>query len=276
MSLRDNGPDGRDDDSGGSGVSGSSEPGPESVGSVGGLGRPGALQRTIREIRDLALFALALFLTVHSVAQAYNVPTGSMEDTILVGDYLWAGKFVYGAPVPFTHLRLPALRDPRRDEIVVFKFPGDGKTDYVKRCVGIPGDTLEIKGGRLFVNGDRTPDPKHGKHDVRSRAGGRLSPRGRGTDGSRDDFGPFVVPPDHYFMMGDNRDNSYDSRAFGPVPRDLIVAKALFLYMSWDPECHPAPSVSPDEPASYLRRAWHNLRYAPTKVRWSRIGDSLM
>lgn len=226
-----------------------------------------------REFRDLALLALALFLTIHSVAQAYNVPTGSMEDTILIGDYLWAGKFVYGAPIPFTHLHLPGLRDPRPNDIVVFKFPGDNKTDYVKRCVGVPGDTIEVRSGVLFVNGDEFVDPRHVKHAYRPP---ELKPSQFRHRRGRDDYGPFVVPQDNYFMMGDNRDNSYDSRSFGPVPRDLIVAKALFLYMSWNPEVHPGPETSPDKPLSYVQRMLHSIRYAPAKVRWSRIGDSLM
>jgi signal peptidase I len=220
---------------------------------------------------------LALFLTVHSVAQAYNVPTGSMENTILIGDYLWAGKFIFGSPIPFTRLHLPALRDPRPNDIVVFKFPGDGKTDYVKRCVGVPGDTIEVRRGVLFVNGEEFAEPEHAKDNDR---GGKLRQpelhSHASWQSSRDNFGPFVVPAEHYFMMGDNRDNSYDSRSFGPVPRDLIVAKALFLYMSWDSEVHPGPATSPDRPLSYVHWILHNIRYAPSKVRWSRIGDSLM
>ena len=231
--------------------------------------------RWVRELRDLALLGLVLFLTIHSVAQAYNVPTGSMEDTILIGDYLWAGKLIYGTPIPFTGLHLPGLRDPKPNDIVVFKFPGDCKTDYVKRCVGVPGDTIEVRSGALFVNGQPFDDPAHVKHAPevsKSEPSRSAHPRRR----ARDDYGPFVVPADHYFMMGDNRDNSYDSRSFGPVPRELIVAKALFLYMSWDSALHPEPEVSPDRPLSYLKRFLHDIRYAPSKVRWSRIGDSLM
>jgi len=115
--------------------------------------------------------------------------------------------------------------------------------------------------------------PVHVKHARAANESGRGEhPRRR----ARDDYGPFVVPAGHYFMMGDNRDNSYDSRNFGPVARDLIVAKALFLYMSWDSEAHPEPEVFPDQPLSYLKRLLHDIRHAPSRVRWSRIGDSLM
>jgi signal peptidase I len=127
----------------------------------------------------------------------------------------------------------------------------------------------------LFVNGEPFDDPAHVKHThVMSESTPARSAHSRRR--ARDDYGPFVVPPDNYFMMGDNRDNSYDSRNFGPVPRELIVAKALFLYMSWDSELHPQPEVSPDRPLSYLNRFLHDIRYAPSRVRWSRIGDSLM
>jgi len=169
--------------------------------------------------------ALALILTViirSFVIQAFRIPTGSMEDTLLVGDFLFVNKFIYGARVPFTEIRFPKVRDPQPGDIIVFQYPRDPSKDYIKRCVAIGGQEVEIRDKQLYIDGvlQREPFVKH------------LDPR---MQMQRDRFGPVTVPEGELFMMGDNRDNSHDSRFWGFLPEKLIKGKAIFIYWSWDP-----------------------------------------
>jgi signal peptidase I len=155
----------------------------------------------------LAFFVRAFFL------QAFRIPSESMEDTLLIGDFLFANKLIYGPKVPFTDKRLPGVRDPKPGDIIIFKYPGDKKTDYIKRCVAVEGQTVELKGRTLYVNGV-AQNESYAKY----------------YHGSN--FGPYIVPEGHIFMMGDNRDNSADSRVWGPLPKSLILGKAMFIYFS--------------------------------------------
>jgi signal peptidase I len=155
----------------------------------------------------LAFFVRAFFI------QAFRIPSESMEDTLLVGDFLFANKLIYGPKVPFTDKRLPGVRDPKPGDIIIFKYPGDKKTDYIKRCVAVAGQTVELRGRTLYVDGV-AQNEKYAKY----------------YHGSN--FGPYVVPPGDIFMMGDNRDNSADSRVWGPLPKSLILGKAMFIYFS--------------------------------------------
>ncbi len=176
-----------------------------------------------REYLEAILVAVALALVIRTFAfQAFRIPSGSMEDTLLVGDYLFVSKFLYGAEIPFTGgSRLPAIRQPKRGDIIVFRYPEDPTQDFIKRCVGVPGDTIEVRDKVLYVNGEAQEEP-YVKHADR-----RILP-------GRDSFGPVVVPEGKYFMMGDNRDNSRDSRSWGFLDHSLIRGKALFIYFSWD------------------------------------------
>jgi len=192
----------------------------------------------LREYAEAILVAVALTVVIRTfVIQAFRIPTGSMEDTLLVGDFLFVNKFLYGAAVPFTDLRLPALRDPRRGDILVFKYPKDPKRDFIKRVVAIPGDTVELRNKVLHVNGvtQEEPHTKHSSDQVQppEYRNSAIFPPGLGN---RDNYGPYVIPTDHYFMMGDNRDNSDDSRFWGPLNRDFIKGKAIFIYWSWNKE----------------------------------------
>jgi signal peptidase I len=157
------------------------------------------------------------------VIQSYHIPSESMEDTLLKGDFLFATKFIYGAKVPFLDARLPAVRDPRPGDVVIFKFPGDRKTDYIKRCIALEGQMVEIKGTKVFVDG-KPLDEKYTKYIHK--------------DISRRAYGPTEVPEGHIFVMGDNRDNSYDSRFWGPLDKKLLRGKALFIYFSIDYDKH--------------------------------------
>jgi signal peptidase I len=211
--------------------------------------------------------AILLFLVIRTfVVEAFKIPTGSMEETLLVGDFLLVNKAVYGAQVPFTHIRLPAFDTPERGDVVVFEYPLDTSKNYVKRVIGLPGDKVAMSGGNLYVN-DVLQDEDYVQH---------TQPNGDYYDPSfewqrdylepdvdvatyrptRDDWGPVVVPPDRYFVMGDNRDNSQDSRYWGFVDRTLIKGRPLIIYYSFD--------RSKLRPIPWL-----------TEVRWGRVGNRI-
>ncbi|HNW60678.1 MAG TPA: signal peptidase I [bacterium] len=188
------------------------------------------------------------------VIQAFRIPTGSMKDTLLVGDFLLVNKFVYGANtpdrIPLTDIKLPslhmpAIHQPKRGDIIVFKYPLDEKLDYIKRCIGVPGDTLELRKGLVYINHrpegeirflERRFDDSEGRWINYYRV---HTPEGRDYtirryEGFAYDFGPVVVPPRHLFMMGDNRDNSQDSRYWGFMPMQNIRGQAMVIYFSYD------------------------------------------
>jgi len=153
--------------------------------------------------------------------QAYKIPSEAMEDTLKVGDFLIADHHAYDS------------RPVEAGDVIIFIFPRDGMTKYIKRCIGLPGDTIEIRDKELTINGEPFALPEYAKFiDVSALGKAHIQPRGPGGVGGRDNYGPYVVPSDHYFVMGDNRDNSFDSRFWGPVHRDLILAKALKIHWS--------------------------------------------
>jgi len=234
------------------------------------------------------VIAVLLFLVVRAfVVEAFKIPTASMEGTLLVGDYLLVNKAVYGIDeVPLLGLGLPAWREPDRGEIVVFHPPHEPLKNYVKRVVGVPGDTLEMRAKTLFVNGremqenyvrhiDPSRDATHSdmrwqrshllaRGIVRDRAYGEDDGWGEGGGGSprddyrpsRDNWGPIAVPEDSYFVLGDNRDNSEDSRYWGFVDRRSIRGQPWRLYFSYDGSA--GPNVS--------------LLWA---IRWERVGQAI-
>ncbi len=178
----------------------------------------------IREYSEIIVTAVLLALLVRTfIVQSYHIPSESMEETLLKGDFLFANKFIYGAKVPFVDLRLPAVREPEQGDIVIFKYPKDRKTDYIKRCIAVEGQVVEIKATDVYVDGKKLEED-YTKYIYKGK--------------KRRDFGPFKVPSGHIFVMGDNRDNSYDSRYWGPLDTKLLRGKALFLYFSVDYEKH--------------------------------------
>jgi len=252
--------------------------------------------------KNLLFAAIAALLLKTFVIETSRVPTGSMEKTIWVGDFLFVNKFIYGSSsprsIPFTNISLPyfqmpALREPRRGDIVVFEFPGDKDelaptelSNYVKRCIGVPGDTIKIVDEVVFVNGKEAPRSPQIQYDNYVRPRSDIEPRifPKGSAFNEDNYGTVIVPKkgdvielglynieqwrtiidrefgkrvvsvegnqitidgkpvdsytlkqDYYFMMGDNRDDSLDSRFWGFVPRDKIVGEAFMIYWSWDP-----------------------------------------
>ncbi len=215
------------------------------------------------------LVAFVLFLLVRTfVVEAFQIPTASMESTLLVGDFLLVNKMAYGAEIPGTELHLPALREPSRGDVVVFEPPPSAqqppKTNYVKRVLGVPGDRLSMVNGQLIVNGIPLDEPykngARGSSDVRSQQFEWQreflldpDPSYRPT---RDNWGPLLVPPNRFFVMGDNRANSEDSRYWGWVPREAIRGKPLVIYFSYNRRT-PAPF------------AWL------TEIRWDRLGNTI-
>ena len=175
-----------------------------------------------REYGEALFVALLLALVIRTfVVQAFKIPSESMVKTLLVGDHLLASKFSYGIKIPFTHTYIYKGEDPVKGDIIIFEYPNDPSVDYIKRIVGTPGDTIEVRNKQLFRNGEPVKESF-----IRFTEPDRIQP-------VRDNFGPVTVPADKYFVMGDNRDNSMDSRFWGFVDRSAIRAKAWRIYWSW-------------------------------------------
>ncbi len=252
--------------------------------------KDGKLQKrkknSTRETVEAVLIALiaAMFLRAF-VVQAFRIPTGSMKDTLLVGDFLLVNKFIYGVRttdrIPFfdiniPYLRLPSFKAPRNGDVVVVKYPRNEKLDYIKRCIAVGGQTVEMRNGDVFVDGK----PEGEKLDLGQQyapyenpypGGGRYvrytritNPYGKSyvtrhygdhdLNSQNENFGPITVPQGHYFMMGDNRDNSADGRAWGMLPEENVVGEALIIYFSWNKNGGPF---------------WNLI----DRIRWSRIAN---
>jgi signal peptidase I len=212
---------------------------------------------------SVVLFALIRTFLV----EAFKIPSGSMENTLQVGDFLLVNKLVYGAEVPFTHKRLPRLREPRRGDVIVFEYPVDLTKNFVKRLVGLPGDTLEMRNGTLIRNGvalseryveHTEPDIDPGGEDFvwQRNYVVRTANAASAYHPSRNNWGPIVVPQEKYFVLGDNRDNSLDSRYWGFVPDSLVKGRPFVIYYSY----------APDTVDTF---AWL------THIRWTRLGERI-
>ncbi len=174
-----------------------------------------------REYAEALLVALALALVIRTfIVQAFKIPSESMLETLQVGDHLLVNKFLYGVKWPFTNTYIVKGADPQRGDIIVFEYPNKPTLDYIKRIVGVPGDVMEVRNKQLYRNGRPVREAY-----IRNTDPHRIEP-------VRDNFGPVTVPPDKYFVMGDNRDNSLDSRFWGFVDRSAIRGKAWRIYWS--------------------------------------------
>ena len=249
--------------------------------------RPRRKKSPLRDWTESIAIAVVSALILRAfVVQAFKIPSGSMENTLLIGDFLMVNKFLYGTKKgdlllvnfvretavgkalhfpqghhPFLDSRIIPVRQPRRGDVIVFRYPF-ARRDFIKRCAGTPGDTVEIRNKTLYVNGAKVEEEYAIHRDRMVLPGLTLEgdkyqktwERGQFTQVgrmSRDNFGPVVVPPDYYFMMGDNRDNSEDSRFWGPLHKRYIKGKAMVIYWSWKKEIP-------------LWRFWK-------KIRWRRI-----
>ena len=234
------------------------------------------------ETTKTVVYAVLIALFIRTVfAEPFSIPSGSMIPTLLVGDYLFVSKMSYGYSKHSLPLSMPLIKgrifytQPERGDVIVFKMPSDNKTDYIKRLIGLPGDKVQMKEGRLYINGERVERKSEGEYVMRDEAGKAMRyekyteilPNGVqhpilevSDTGVFDDTEEFTVPEDHFFMMGDNRDNSLDSRSVkvGFVPKNNLVGKAKFLFFSHD------DSV-----------AWWQIYKWPMAVRWSRLFNGI-
>jgi len=185
-------------------------------------------KHVIREYAESIVIAVVMALIIKAfVIQAFKIPSGSMIPTLKIGDHILVNKFIYGTKLPFTDRIIIPLKRPNRGDIIVFKFPDDEKKDFIKRVIGLPGDIVEIKGKKVYINGSPIDDSYAVHSDP------MLYPSGIQP---RDNFGPLTVPQDSYFVMGDNRDFSLDSRYWGFVKLNKIKGKAFIIYWSWNGE----------------------------------------
>ena len=225
-------------------------------------------------VKVLPAAVLLFFVMKTMLVEAYKIPSGSMERTLMVGDFLLVNKWVYGAELPLSQRHLPAVRVPRRGDVIVFEWPVDPTKNFVKRLVGLPGDTVAMNRGNLMVNGvaqkesyvvHSEPGTDPDNDDFRWQRMSMLSiptdsaplgPNIASYHPTRDNWGPLLVPPNSFFVLGDNRDNSLDSRYWGFVPDSLLRGTPLVVYYSYSPD---------------------STAFAPwlTRIRWARLGETV-
>jgi signal peptidase I len=192
---------------------------------------PARRKSLLREYAEAIFIAVLLALVIRQCGvQAFTIPSGSMMETLLVDDYILVNKFLYGPELPFSDMHLPGFRKPERGDIVVFKYPADESRDFIKRIIAVGGDTVQVQDNRVKLNGRPIEEPY-----VRP---GSIPAVPSGHCGYLYGCEPLVVPPGSYFVMGDNRDNSQDSRYWGFVRGEKIRGKAFLIYWSWNREYH--------------------------------------
>jgi signal peptidase I len=219
-----------------------------------------------REYFESIVIAVILALFIRTfVVQAFKIPTGSMENNLLIGDHLLVNKFVYAPTIaPFERALLP-IGTLKRGNVIVFKYPEEPERDFIKRVIGLPGETVELRAKKVYINGTPLDEPY--VHF--------LQPPGDQSEyhevtswDVRERYGPVTVPPNQYFVMGDNRDNSQDSRYWGFLPRDYIKGKALFIYWSYEA----GREDYQDEGASATLRGFGSvIAHFFTRTRWDRM-----
>lgn len=184
--------------------------------------KKGVLRENVEAI--LVAVVLALFIRTF-IVQAFKIPSGSMKETLQIGDHILVNKFIYGVKLPFINKTIIPIKNPKRGDIIVFIFPEDPEKDFIKRVIAIGGDTVRIRNKKVYVNGKRV-EYKQAQFTEDQILPGALQPR--------DNYGPKTVPEDSLFVMGDNRDQSYDSRFWGFVNLNAVKGKAFIIYWSWD------------------------------------------
>jgi signal peptidase I len=221
---------------------------------------------TVREYFESIVIAVILALFIRTfVVQAFKIPTGSMENNLLIGDHLLVNKFVFGPSETGVERLLLPMRPIRRGDVVVFKYPVDPERDFIKRVIGLPGETLEVKDKRVYINGRRLDEPY--VH--------YLEPPQAVTEFTevtsfdlRERYGPVRVPADKYFVMGDNRDNSQDSRYWGFLPREYVKGRALMIYWSYESETEDYQQTGI---GSTIKDLFTVVTHFFTRTRWARM-----
>ena len=184
----------------------------------------------IKEYISTIIIAILIALFIRTfIVQAFKIPSGSMKDTLLIGDHILVNKFIYGIKVPLLRKMLIPITEPKRGDVVVFIYPMDRSKDFIKRTIAVARDTIEIRDKKIFING-ASYDDGHGVYRDTLILPRSVQPR--------DNFGPVSVPEGHIFVMGDNRDQSYDSRFWGFVNLDDVLGKAFLIYWSWNRTSH--------------------------------------
>ena len=187
---------------------------------------------TAREYFESIVIAVIMALFIRTFAvQAFKIPTGSMENNLLVGDYLVVNKFVFAPAATALERSVLPVRPIRRGDVVVFKYPEDPERDFVKRVIGLPGEKLEVREKKVYINGKALDEPY--VHYLEPPSAPSALYETTATD-LRERYGPVTIPADQYFMMGDNRDNSQDSRYWGFLPRSYVKGRALMVYWSYE------------------------------------------
>ena len=218
---------------------------------------------TIREYFESIVIAVILALFVRTwVVQAFKIPTGSMENNLLIGDHLLVNKFVFAPAASGAEYAVLPERDIHRGDIVVFKYPDEPERDFIKRVIGLPGETLELRNKKVLINGHELEEPYVHFLEPASEAGEITS------FDVRERYGPVKVPESQYFVMGDNRDNSQDSRYWGFLPRTYIKGKALMIYWSYESgrEDYTGTGL-----AGTLKRLGSVATHFFTRTRWERL-----
>ena len=218
---------------------------------------------TLREYTESIVIAVILALFVRTwIVQAFKIPTGSMENNLLIGDHLLVNKFIFGPTATSVERKLLPVRDIRRGDVIVFKYPDEPDRDFIKRVIGLPGETLELRAKKVYIDGQPLDEPyvhflepasdsqETTSYDVRER------------------YGPVRVPEGQYFVMGDNRDNSQDSRYWGFLPRDYIKGKALIIYWSYEAE---RGDYQEDGAAATIKGLASVFTHFFTRTRWDRM-----
>jgi len=218
---------------------------------------------TLREYAESIVIAVILALFVRTwVVQAFKIPTGSMENNLLIGDHLLVNKFVFSSTASrLEHAVLP-VRSIRRRDIIVFKYPDEPDRDFIKRVIGLPGETVELKAKKVYIDGHPLDEPYVHFLEPASEAQEVTS------FDVRERYGPVRVPEDHYFVMGDNRDNSQDSRYWGFLPRDYVKGRALMIYWSYESG---REDYLDEGAGATVKRLFSVVTHFFTKTRWERL-----
>jgi signal peptidase I len=224
---------------------------------------PDRKKSVVREYFESIVIAVVLALFVRTWAvQAFKIPTGSMENNLLIGDHLLVNKFVFGPSAASLEEAALPMRDIRRGDVVVFKYPQEPERDFIKRVIGLPGETIELRNRKVFVNGTPLDEPY--VHFLDADNDGEVT-----SFDVRERYGPVQVPAGQYFVMGDNRDNSQDSRYWGFLPRGYIKGRALMIYWSYD--TGPVAAGTETGPLAALRRVAGVITHFFTRTRWERL-----
>jgi signal peptidase I len=219
---------------------------------------------TVREYFESIVIAVILALFVRTwVVQAFKIPTASMENNLLVGDHLLVNKYVFGPTESDLARTLLPVRDIRRGDIVVFKYPDEPERDFIKRVIGLPGDTVELRNKKVHINGVPIDEPYVHFLEPAAAAGHEVT-----SFDVRERYGPVRVPDGQYFVMGDNRDNSQDSRYWGFLPRHFIKGRALMIYWSYESGGEPEAD---DGVGATVRQLFSVITHFFTRTRWERV-----